>query len=45
VGFIVVFQVGCLKNWCFLVGSTNHINSENNFGRSLEYLSQISKLS
>jgi len=32
------------QNWCFLVGS-NHINPEDNYGRLIEFLGHISKLS
>jgi len=43
VGFIAFFK-WALNRCVFLVGS-NHINTEDNYGHLVDFLSQISKLS
>jgi len=44
VGFIVSLSGRLNKTGVFLVGS-NYIDIDNNYGRLIEFLSQISKLS
>jgi len=44
VGFLFFLSRLLKKTGVFLVGS-NHFNTEDNYGRLIEFLSQISKLS
>jgi len=46
VGFLLVYKVRFFKNtWVFFLVGSNYINSEDNYGRLIDFLSQMSKLS
>ena len=45
VGFIVVIQVDFSKKLVLFLVGANYLNTEDNYGRLIEFLSQISELS